>query len=151
MIIAVGADHAGQDTKQQLVWELQRLGHQVEDYTPPAAADGIDYPDPALQVARQVSAEHADLGLLVCGTGIGMSITANKLPGVRAAVCTDTDMARLSREHNDANVLCLGARIIEPATATSILREWLDAQPSNEERHLRRRAKIADIERHSSS
>ena len=147
MIIAIGSDHAGQDTKEVLLKELTNLAHQVHDYTPPAGVGGIDYPDPALLVARQVSAGQAELGVLVCGTGIGMSITANKVPGVRAALCSDTSVARLSREHNDANVLCLGGRILSPQDATEIMREWLGAKRSDEERHVRRRAKIVEIER----
>lgn len=150
MIIAIGSDHAGQDTKNFLIKELTAMGHELHDYTPPAGIGGIDYPDPALLVARQVSTAHAELGVLVCGTGIGMSITANKVPGVRAALCSDTSMARLSREHNDANVLCLGGRTMSPQDAQEIMREWIGAERSDEERHVRRRAKIEEIERSGS-
>jgi ribose 5-phosphate isomerase B len=150
MIIAIGSDHAGQDTKDILLRELTNMGHEVHDYTPPPGVGGIDYPDPAEMVARQVSTDHAEVGVLVCGTGIGMSITANKVPGVRAALCLDTNMARLSREHNDANVLCLGGRILSTEDATEITREWLGTERSDDERHVRRRAKISEIERSGS-
>jgi RpiB/LacA/LacB family sugar-phosphate isomerase len=147
VIIAVGADHAGQETKQALIADLERLGHQVHDLTAADQADGIDYPDSATAVAREVARADAERGILVCGTGIGMSITANKIAGVRAALCTDPEMAKLSREHNDANVLCLGGRILSEAQAIDILHAWLGVAASTEPRHLRRRAKIADLER----
>lgn len=149
MIIAIGSDHAGQDTKDVLLKELERMGHEVHDYTPPAGVGGIDYPDPALLVARQVSTEHARLGVLVCATAAGMTTTANEVPGVRALICSDTSTAKLSREHNDANVLCLGVCNVTAEDVTAIARAWLGADDSDQDWHDRRSAKIAEIERTS--
>ncbi|HXG02835.1 MAG TPA: ribose 5-phosphate isomerase B [Candidatus Binatia bacterium] len=138
--IALGADHAGFVLKEDLkVWLLAR-GHAVLDYgthTP----DAVDYPDYAALVAEAVGAGGAARGVLVCGTGIGMAMAANKVPGVRAAMCLDVEMARLSREHNDANVLALGARLTERGRALEILEAWL-ATPFAGGRHARRVAKV---------
>lgn len=147
MIVAIGSDHNGVDLKRALCEELGAQGFEVRDLTPAEGVSAIDYPDPALSVARAVAARQADYGLLVCGTGIGMSITANKVPGVRAALCADPYTARMSRMHNDANVLCLGGLTMGPGPAVEILRAWLAAEPSAEERHVRRRAKVDQIER----
>jgi ribose 5-phosphate isomerase B len=144
MIVAIGADQAGVAIKDLLRQELEAAGIQVEDFSPPAGE--LDYPDVAERVARAVAASETNRGVLVCGTGIGMSITANKVDGVRAALCSDPYSARMSREHNDANVLCLGGRTIGPALATEILKAWLDADASQEERHVRRRNKVTDLE-----
>ena len=144
MIIAVGYDQAGLDLKNLLARELDAAGVQVEDLSPTPA---VDYPDAARAVAGAVAEGRADQGILVCGTGIGMSITANKVVGVRAAMCADPFSARMSREHNDANVLCLGGRTMGSGTATEILHAWLAAQPSVEERHVRRRDKVNSLER----
>jgi ribose 5-phosphate isomerase B len=145
MIVAIGADQAGVGIKDLLRQELEAAGLQVEDLSPRAGE--LDYPDVAERVARAVATSHANRGVLVCGTGIGMSITANKVDGVRAALCPDPYSARMSREHNDANVLCLGGRTIGPALATEILKAWLDVDASQEERHVRRRTKVADLEK----
>ena len=145
MKIAIGSDPAGVGLKDVLLHELESAGAEVQDLSPP---DGeLDYPDAAEQVARSVASGDASQGVLVCGTGIGMSITANKVEGVRAAVCADPYSARMSREHNDANVLCLGGRTIGAGVATEILRAWLSSEPSVEERHVRRRAKVTEVER----
>lgn len=144
MIVAVACDQAGSEIKQAVIDELETAGVEVRDLSPDPA---LDYPDAAQQVATAVSGGEADQGILVCGTGIGMSISANKVPGIRAALCSDPYSARMSREHNDANVLCLGGRTLGVATAIEILRAWLQANPSTEDRHVRRRQKVDTIER----
>ncbi len=143
MKIAIGCDHGGVPVKEAVRQELESAGLDVLDFSPPGESD---YPDVAQQVAEAVAAGDATRGVLVCGTGIGMSITANKVDGVRAALCADPYSARMSREHNDANVLCMGGRTIGVGAATEILRAWLRAEPSAEERHVRRRAKVAKLE-----
>jgi ribose 5-phosphate isomerase B len=142
--IAIGCDHAGVEILGSIRQDLKASGIQILDFSPPGEAD---YPDVAEQVASSVASGDADRGVLVCGTGIGMSITANKVEGVHAALCADPYSARMSREHNDANVLCMGGRTIGIGAATEILRAWLSADASAEERHVRRRAKVVDIER----
>ena len=145
MRIAIASDHAGFSLKEVLKQELEarRLPYRDFGVTSEAPAD---YPDLSLQVARAVASGDFDRGLLVCGTGIGTSITANKIPGIRAALCHDTFSARNSRSHNDANILCLGGRVLGPGLAGEILRVWLDEPFSRQERHCRRLAKIAQIE-----
>jgi ribose 5-phosphate isomerase B len=145
LIVAIGADQAGVGLRDIVRQELEAAGAQVEDLSAPAGE--LDYPDVAERVAIAVATNQAQKGVLVCGTGIGMSITANKVDGVRAALCPDPYSARMSREHNDANVLCMGGRTIGPAVATEILKAWLSADASQEERHVRRRAKVDDLER----
>jgi ribose 5-phosphate isomerase B len=138
--VALGADHAGFALKEELkAWLLAR-GHPVLDFGT-HTAEAVDYPDYAGRVAGAVSAGGAARGVLVCGTGIGMAMAANKVPGVRAAVCLDVEMARMSREHNDANVLALGARLTERGRAVEILEVWL-ATPFAGGRHARRVEKL---------
>lgn len=144
MKIAVGADHGGYQLKARIVQRLHELGHEVQDH----GTDGpesVDYPDFAEPVGRAVVAGECDRGILVCGTGIGMSMCANKVPGVRAAVCCDTYSARMSRQHNDANVLCLGQRVLGEGLALDIVDTWLAAEFDGG-RHARRVAKIHDLE-----
>lgn len=145
MEIALGADHAGFALKEKVRQELLRLGHRVQDVGT-NSAESVDYPDYAFEVARRVSAGQAQRGILVCGTGVGMAIAANKLPGVRAASVFDPAAARLSREHNDANVLALGARLLEEARALETLRVWLETEFAGGH-HQRRLQKIAELER----
>ncbi|MCL6581299.1 MAG: ribose 5-phosphate isomerase B [Firmicutes bacterium] len=145
MRVAVGADHAGFGLKQDLADLLRRLGHEVVDFGT-YSTDPVDYPDIALAVARAVAGGEADRGLIVCGTGIGSSIVANKVRGVRAALCHDTFSARATREHNDSNVLCLGARVVGPGLAADILTTWLGAGFEAGGRHERRVRRIAAIE-----
>ncbi len=145
MRIAVGADHAGFDLKEQVARHLGGLGHQVEDLGTDSSAVPADYPDIAAAVGRRVSEGHADLGVCVCGTGIGMAMAANKVPGVRAAVVHDATTSRLAREHNHANVLCLGARVIGGATALDALGAFLQASPEHG-RHERRVAKLGELD-----
>lgn len=138
--IALGADHAGYRAKEALKAALERLGHVAVDLGTDSEAPA-DYPDYARKVAELVSRGEVDRGVLVCGTGIGMSIAANKVRGVRAAVVTSMETARLSRAHNDANVFCAGARITDLETMERALRVWLET-PFEGGRHERRVAKI---------
>jgi ribose 5-phosphate isomerase B len=148
-IIALGADHAGFELKEALKAWLIDQSYQVLDYGT-HSTDSVDYPDYAAQVADAVADQKVDRGVLVCGTGIGMTIAANKVAGVRAALCSDLYTARMSREHNDANVLTLGGRLMSPEMAVDILRMWLAANFAGG-RHLRRVDKIAEIERQHGS
>lgn len=145
MKLAVGADHAGYQMKDELAALLRDLGHEVVDFGT-NSPEPVDYPDIALKVARAVAKGEAERGLLVCGTGIGTSIVANKVPGVRAALCHDTFSARVTREHNNSNILCLGARVIGPSLAAEILKTWLGANFSSGGRHERRVRRIGEIE-----
>jgi ribose 5-phosphate isomerase B len=143
-VIALGADHAGFVLKEDLkAWLVQR-GHRVLDFGT-NSLESVDYPDFARRVADAVREGAAARGVLVCGTGIGMAMAANKVPGVRAAVCADAHTARMSREHNDANVLSLGARLIEPAAALEVLDAWLSTEFAGG-RHARRLEKIVALE-----
>lgn len=145
MNIAIGCDHAAFDLKRELVTLLGELGHQVQDFGA-HSTDPVDYPDIALAVARAVARGEVDRGVIACGTGIGTCIVANKVPGVRAALCHDTFSARATREHNDSNVLCLGARVIGPSLAAEILRTWLGGVFQSGGRHERRVRRISEIE-----
>lgn len=144
LIVAVGADHAGAGLKDQLADVLRRDGHEVID-SGTNSSESVDYPDFAAAVAADVAAGKADRGLLVCGTGIGMAITANKVRGVRAANVRSVEEAALSRQHNDANVLCLGARFIDPQVAEEALKVWLQTDFEGG-RHERRVEKIGQVE-----
>ena len=140
-MIAIGCDHGGFAYKQMLMQHLQDRNLPYEDfgtYTP----DSCDYPDYAIPVAKAVASGEAEKGILICGTGIGMSIAANKVKGIRAAVCGDAFSARATREHNDANILCMGARVISEANALEITDIFLDTPFSEDERHKRRISKI---------
>jgi len=143
--IAVGSDHSGFRLKQEVLSWLSEMGHEALDFGT-ASADSVDYPDYALSACEAVASGKAGLGILVCGTGLGMAITANKVPGIRAVTCSDTFSARCSREHNDANVLCLGERVIGFGVARDIVETWL-ASSFAAGRHVRRVDKIAAIER----
>ena len=144
MTVALGCDHAGWELKERLKAWLIQTGHQVLDFGT-HSPDSVDYPDYALQVADSVANGKAERGVLVCGTGIGMAMAANKVPGVRAAFCPDPFTARLSRGHNDANVLTLGGRLTGREMAIEILGIWL-ATPFEGGRHSRRIAKIREAE-----
>src|SRR5712691_5869789 len=145
MVIALGADHAGWELKEALKAWLIETGHQILDFGT-HSTESVDYPDYALQVAESVASGKAERGVLVCGTGIGMAMSANKVPGVRAALCSDGFTARMSREHNDANVLALAGRLMESDMAVDILQLWLETEFSGG-RHSRRLSKITDLER----
>lgn len=136
MKIALGSDHGGFSLKEVIVPFLKELGHEVLDM---GCHDeqSVDYPTFAEKVCGQVTENTADFGILICGTGIGMSMAANKHDGIRAALCSEQYTAAMSREHNDANVLCLGERVTGPGVASEIVRTWL-ATPFSGGRHLRR-------------
>lgn len=140
-MIAVGSDHAGYELKNQLIEHLKNRGYEVKDYGT-YSEESCDYPDYAQKVANAVAAGEAQQGLLVCGTGIGMSIAANKVKGIRAAVLSDEFSAEATRSHNDANILCLGARVVGYAKAEKLLDIFLDTPFSAEEKHIRRISKI---------
>ena len=143
-MIALGADHAGFPLKQALKSWLVTRGHLVLDLGT-HSTESVDYPDYAAAVAQMVCAGRAERGLLVCGSGIGMAIAANKIPGIRAAVAADAATAQLSREHNDTNVLTLGARVTGADEAALIVQAWLDT-PFAGGRHARRVDKLADLD-----
>lgn len=145
MHIAIASDHGGFRLKGEIVRLLEELGHTCDDLGP-RDSDAVDYPDYAQKVATAVAQGRYDRGILVCGTGQGMAMCANKIKGVRAAVCSDAYTARMSREHNDANVLCLGERVVGPVLAADIVQTWLGSQFSDEERHRRRIAKVHGLE-----
>jgi ribose 5-phosphate isomerase B len=148
MRIALGADHAGFQLKQDVRRQLDERGIGYTDFGTDSP-DSVDYPDFAQKVGDAVASGGFDRGILFCGSGIGMAIAANKIPGVRAAAVFDADAARLSREHNDANVLSMGGRIVAFGLASEILELWL-ATPFDGGRHERRVAQIADLERENS-
>ncbi len=145
MRIAVGADHAGFPLKAAAIAELKRLGHDVIDVGTDSTA-AVDYPDFAQDVAEAVAGGNAERGLLFCGSGVGTSVAANKVPGVRAAVCHDTFSARQGVEDDDMNVLCLGARVVGEQLALELIQVWAAAEFSNAERHVRRVGKVNAIE-----
>jgi ribose 5-phosphate isomerase B len=145
MDIVIGSDHAGLRLKAELAEHLQSLGHATRDLGT-HTSDSCDYPEFAEAVARQVAGGDARWGLLVCGTGIGMCMSANKVAGARAAVVSDTFSARMTRLHNDANILCLGERVVGGGLAKEILDAWLSTEFEGG-RHQRRVDKIHDIER----
>ncbi len=142
--LALGADHAGYLLKNHLAQRLAAAGHQVSDLGT-HDAQSVDYPDFAAAVGRAVASGEADLGIVVCGSGIGVAIAANKVAGVRAATCNDLYTARLSRAHNDANVLAIGARVVGQGLAEEIVDAFL-AAPFEEGRHSRRVDKIRHLE-----
>jgi ribose 5-phosphate isomerase B len=145
MRIAIGADHAGFALKQHLITTLERLGHTVDDRGTHSDAT-VDYPPICADVARAVAAGRANRGIVLGGSGQGEQMAANKVPGVRAALCNDLYTARLSREHNDANVLAIGARIVASTLADEIVSLWLTTAFAGG-RHQRRIDQIAEIER----
>jgi ribose 5-phosphate isomerase B len=142
--VALGADHAGFPLKEDLKGWLISRGFDVVDLGT-QATESVDYPDFAIAVGGAVTAGQADRGVLVCGTGIGMAMAANKVPGARAAACSDAYTARMSREHNDANILALGARITSREAAIEILEVWLNAEFAGG-RHARRVEKIVALD-----
>ena len=144
MNIVIGSDHRGVEIKGRLLPVLRSMGHDVLDVGTDGA-ESVDYPDFAYEVAKRVGSGERERGLLICGTGIGMSITANKVRGVRAAACQDVLTAEMSRRHNEANVLCLSADLLGEDQMVQMIRIWLDTQFEGG-RHARRIEKIAKIE-----
>lgn len=145
MRVGVGADHAGFPLKALLIAELRRAGHDALDLGT-RSEEPVDYPDIAQAVGETLMRGESERGLLICGSGVGASVAANKIPGVRAAVCHDCFSARQGVEDDDMNVLCLGARVVGPQLASEIVRAWLRASFSCAERHERRLAKVRAIE-----
>lgn len=146
MRLALASDHAGYDLKQELLALLQGWGHVVEDLGA-HSKEPVDYPDAAEAVATALGEGRAERGIVVCGSGAGVSIAANKFPGIRAAVCHDTYTAHQAVEHDDLNVLCLGARVVGGALAADVAATFLSAKFSGEGRHRRRLDKVLAIER----
>ncbi len=146
MKIAIAADHGGFLLKTELVKYVGQAGHIPLDLGT-FSAEAVDYPDYSRAVAQAVREHKADRGILICGSGVGAGVAANKFPGIRAAVCHDTFSARQGVEDDDMNVLCLGARVIGMELAKELVRTFLDAKFSNAERHVRRLGKVSEIEK----
>ena len=146
MRIAVGADHAGFELKGAALGLLREWGHDALDLGAFAYDPGDDYPDFAAAVARAVAGGAAERGVVLCGSGVGASVAANKIAGARAAMCHDTYSARQGVEHDDMNVLCIGGRVVGPETAREALAAFVNARFTGEERHRRRLAKIQALE-----
>ena len=145
-MLAIGSDHGGFALKQAIMKHLEERGLAYKDYGTYSEAS-CDYPDFGRAVAEAVTAGEAEFGIIICGTGIGISITANKVPGIRAALCGDCFSAEATRSHNDANVLALGARVVGEGLALKIVDTFLDTPFSNDERHIRRIKKIEGLYR----
>lgn len=147
MRIAVGSDHGGYSLKGEIAGMLADAGHEVIDLGAHSFDPADDYPDFAHAVAQAVQRGEAERGILICGSGVGASIVANKLVGIRAGLCHDTYSAHQGVEHDDMNILCLGARVIGPELARELVRAFVAARFTGEARHVRRLAKLAAIER----
>jgi len=145
MRLAVATDHGGFPLKDRVIAELRKLGHEIADLGT-NSADPVDYPDYALAVARAVLDGRAERAVLICGSGAGACVAANKFRGIRAATCHDSFSARQCVEDDDVNVLCLGARVIGPELAVDLVRDYVNARFSGAERHRRRLGKIAAFE-----
>ncbi len=145
MKIAIGSDHAGYRLKLQLLDAIRELGHELDDVGF-NGTESVDYPDFASEVCNRVISGEADRGILICGTGIGMSIAANKVPGIRCALVHDVFSAKATREHNDSNVLAMGERVVGPGLAQEIVSTWLATDFSEGVRHKGRIGKIKEIE-----
>ncbi len=145
MKIAIGSDHGGFALKKELIPYIETMGHEVGDFGCPDEKS-VDYPDVAFKEAEAVARGEFDCGIIICGTGIGVSICANKVRGIRCALCTDETMARLTRQHNDANMLALGGRIVGAELAKGIVSAFLSTDFSGVERHAKRIEKIGGYE-----
>ena len=146
MRIAIGADHGGYPLNERVIDELRHAGHDLIDFGTHDGSIPDDYPDYAKQVGEAVQNQTVDIGILICGSGVGAAVAANKLIGIRAALCGDTYSAHQSREHDDCNVLCLGARVVGVELALDIVRAFVAAKFTGEERHRRRLEKIQNLE-----
>src|SRR4026209_821131 len=146
MRIAIGADHGGFPLNERIIEELRGAGHELIDFGTHDGSVPDDYPDYAKQVGDAIQNGDAEIGLLICGSGVGAAVAANKLNCVRAALCGDTYSAHQSREHDDCNVLCLGARVTGEELALELVRAFVAARFSGEERHRRRLAKVLEME-----
>jgi len=147
MKIALACDHGGFDYKEKLKSVLLSEGYEVSDFGC-YSADSVDYPEMAYPCAKAVSNKEADRGIVICGTGIGVSIVSNKVEGIRCALCSDLFSAQATREHNDSNMLAMGGRVISEEMMLKIAKVWLETPFSNDERHLRRIAKVMEIDQH---
>ena len=147
MRIAIGADHGGFPLNERIISELAKAGHEIVDFGTHDGTRADDYPEYALTVGQAIQSGDADIGILICGSGVGASVAANKLRGIRAALCGDTYSGHQSREHDDCNVLCLGARVTGAELALEIVRAFVAARFTGEERHQRRLNQVAEIER----
>jgi ribose 5-phosphate isomerase B len=146
MRVAVGADHGGFDLKNLVAAEVRRAGHEVVDVGAHTYDPDDDYPDYSLALARTVVGGQADRGILICGSGVGACVAAGKVPGIRGSLVMDSYSARQGVEHDDMNVLCLGARVVGPELAYELVQAFLSARFSGEERHVRRLGKVKEIE-----
>lgn len=146
MLIAIASDHAGFERKNELRPYIEGLGHQVLDLGAHSEQPGDDYPDYAEALGMALKDHRAERGVLVCGSGVGVSVAANKIPGIRAAVCHDSYSAHQGVEHDDMNVLVMGSRVVAVELAKELVRNFLGAKFSGEERHVRRLAKVRAIE-----
>jgi ribose 5-phosphate isomerase B len=145
MRIAIGADHGGYPLNENVIAELNSA-HELIDFGTHVGSRPDDYPDYALKVGQAVQSGDAEIGILICGSGVGAAVAANKLNGIRAALCGDTYSAHQCREHDDCNILCLGARVVGVELALDIVRAFVNARFTGEERHVRRLAKIKAME-----
>ncbi|HEX3251155.1 MAG TPA: ribose 5-phosphate isomerase B [Pyrinomonadaceae bacterium] len=146
MRIAIAADHAGYPLNERVIEELRPSGHELIDFGTHDGSVPDDYPDYAVKVGEAIQKGDAEIGLLICGSGVGAAVAANKLYGIRAALCGDTYSAHQSREHDDCNVLCLGARVVGVELALDIVRAFVAARFTGEERHRRRLAKVQALD-----
>jgi ribose 5-phosphate isomerase B len=151
MRIAIGADHGGYPLNERVLEELRAAGHELEDFGTHDGSQPDDYPDYAQQVGEAVRDGRAEIGIVICGSGVGANVAANKIRGVRASLIADTYSAHQSREHDDCNVLCLGARVVGSELAMEIVRAFVNARFTGEERHQRRLNKVLAIERRESA
>lgn len=145
MILTLGSDHGGFELKEDLKGRLEDIGHEVLDrgcYS----TDAVDYPDIAEKVSNDIISGKAQLGILVCGTGIGMSNAAARIDGITAALCTNSYMAKMARLHNDANLLCLGGRVIGSELAWDMVQQFLSNDPLMDDKYIRRRSKVDSLE-----
>lgn len=145
-MIAIGSDHAGYELKKEIISYLAEKGYKIKDFGTGCKETSVDYTDFGLLVAESIQRGECEKGIVICGTGIGISISANKVPGIRAALCTNCYMARMSREHNNSNILALGSRVLGVDLALDIVDTWLKTD-FKKDRHKIRVDKIAEIER----
>jgi ribose 5-phosphate isomerase B len=145
MKIVIGSDHAGYNYKSTLIEVIKSMGHTIQDIGTDSC-ESVDYPDFGEKGARIVACGQADIGILICGSGIGMDMSANKVRGIRSALCWNVETAKLARNHNNANVLCLGERFLPLEQCIEITKTFINTPSSDEERHIRRVNKIMKIE-----
>jgi ribose 5-phosphate isomerase B len=147
MLVAVAFDHRGVKLRDRILQEVQRLDHELVDLGASSAEQRIDYPDKAREVGEAIRTGAAERGILVCGSGVGASVAASKLPGIRAAICHDVYSAHQGVEHDDMNVLCLGSEVVGAELAADLVRAFLEAEFDGGERYVRRLEKIEELER----